>query len=219
MIKSNCSVAVALLVAFLASSYSMSRDEQLSSDLSIIFKTDKRQYRPHEEIHFFETLKNASTKPMHLFDDTCYSGSDIEITREPDGKKQWEISSSRTHTVKPGMRPSRRVLLQPGETFTREFSAFVTDDYKLAFQDSVGSAFTGFVSGAQSGVGLPSKYVGCGRIFDLGKPGTYKLAAKYLNHGHWSNGGIGPQPSIPEWEGEARSNEVSVTLSSSKTKS
>ena len=188
------------------SSWAADVPEQLSATL----KTDKWIYRPHDEITFTETLRNCGNETIQIYDDTCYYGADMKFKRVSDGKDNWERSSSCSHTVKPGLRPSRRVFLKSREKLTRTFSAYVTDDFRVAFQNHGSSAFTGFSSGKVETPGLPQKYIGCGHIFNLEKPGLYEVSCDYINDTQWSNGEIPPKQ--PAWIGRAKSNEVPLEL-------
>lgn len=180
--------------------------------IKVTLSTDKPTYKPHDDIIFTEVIKNNSKESIHLFDDTCFYGSDVRFKRVADGNEKWEMDSSSSHTVKPGMRPSHRVLLHPEYKLTRTFSAYVTDKYQIAFQNHGNSGFTGFSSGEIRIKGLPEKYIGCGYVFNLGKPGAYRVTVSYSNNEQWSNGGIGEQPKQPAWIGKATSNEVSLEL-------
>jgi hypothetical protein len=186
--------------------------QKSAGQLSVSLKTNKPMYRPHDEIIFSETIKNCGKDTIYIYDDTCYYGDDVKFKRISDGKESWDITSSDPHTVETGLRPSRNVLLKPGEELKRSFSAFVTDDFRVAFQSHGPSSFSGFSYGRQGGLDLPAKFVGCGRIFNLGQPGSYLVTTEYRNETQWSNGGLGLQPKQPAWIGHVRSNPVSLDL-------
>lgn len=180
-----------------------------SGSLALTLKTDKQYYREGDEIKFSETYKNTGSAPIFVYVDTCYIGSDLEIERLADRIKTWETESSQTHTVKPGLRPSNGVTLNPGESHIRKFDALLTDNLTLAFQNHDGSAFTGFTPETKKTFALPAKFVGCGRIYKLNTAGEYKIDVRYDNDQAWSNGKS--PPPIP-WIGHCRSNVLTVKL-------
>lgn len=181
-----------------------------SPQVQIRLATDKSVYKPHDEIVFVEVIKNEGHDTIHVYDDTCFYGADMKFKSMSDGNETWELTSSASHTVKPGLRPSKRIFLAPGQVLSRMFSAYVTDDYRIAFQNHGGSAFTGFSPGIKEKPNLPDKYIGCGHIFNLGKPGLYKASIEYRNDSQWSNGDV--QPKQPAWIGHVHSNEVLLEL-------
>jgi hypothetical protein len=179
--------------------------------LSISLDTNKRVYHPHDEIIFSETFKNRGKEPIFIYDDTCYYGNDVIFKRVSDGKHDWETSTSATHTVETGFRPSKSVALKPGEEYKRTFSAFVTGDFHVAFQSHVSSGgYSGFRPGRTGAIDLPSKFVGCGEIYNLGHAGSYLVSAEYRNQTQWFNGDEDGKPKKPAWIGKAKSNEVTL---------
>ena len=165
---------------------------------------------------------------------TPASAQDVEIKRLSDGKKTWSMSTSRVHTVKPGLRPGKKIILEPGAQTDRKFSAFVTSDCSLAFQNH--EAFeaidlnhkqpeerlptgserknksAGNVLQTVNGQELPAKYIGCGEIFQLEQPGHYNIAVRYQNNSEWSTGEPISKTNPPAWIGQVMSDPISVEL-------
>lgn len=210
--KSILSLLVVVLMSTLQQITVRAAPTELPRTLSISLKTNKATYHPRDEISFAETFKNCSKDSILIYDDTCYYGDDIRFKRINDGKTNWDTTSSAMHTVETGFRPSKNILLKPGEEFKRTFSAFVTDDFKVAFQRHESASFTGFTPGRKAGLDLPQKYVGCGRIYNLGQPGSYIVTVEYRNTAQWFNGEEGDKSKQPAWQGQAKSNEVSLKL-------
>ncbi|MBS1956948.1 MAG: hypothetical protein JST89_22355 [Cyanobacteria bacterium SZAS-4] len=179
-------------------------------DLSISLSTNKTIYHKGDEVVFTETIKNISKNTVQLIDDQCGYGSDMKVMRVSDHSQCSRIECSAGHTLKPGLRPGVRKFLTANESFTRKFSAYITDDLHLAFQNHGTTGFTGFSAGATKAKNLPEKYFGCGQVFDLGKVGHYQVTATYSNSGDWSTGSI--HPPMPLWQGSAHSNTADVQV-------
>jgi len=179
------------------------------ADLSIVLKSDKSVYKPGDEITFSETLTNKSPQKLQIYDDTCFHGTHFGIERAGDRGKTFQTSCSSPHTVKPDMRPSRRIWIEPGKSYTRTVNALVTKNYEIAFQAHGGSAFTGYSPGGGR-EDLPAKYSGCGQIFALEKPGKYAVRSWYWNDLQWSNGE--PLPKEPAWIGRANSQPITIEI-------
>jgi hypothetical protein len=200
--------AIALMCS--ASEAYRSRSTDLNSELKITLSTDKPVYKPNTEVFFTETFQNDSSRIIQIIDDKCGYGADITIERMSDRHVCAPVEGGATHTLKPGLRPGTRQYLKPGESFKRKFSAFITKDFLLAFQNHGSAGFTGFSGEATNVKNLPPKFFGCGAIYGLEKPGKYRLSTAYLNNGEWSTGEI--KPSMPLWQGRVQSRPIMIEI-------
>lgn len=180
------------------------------SDIEITFTTDKKTYHRKDEVEFTEKIKNISGNTVQIIDDRCDYGSDLKVLRLADHIGCTRLPSSAGHTLKPGLRPGVRQYLKPNQSFTRQFSAYITDDLHLAFQRHGAAGFTGFSAGATKPKDLPAKYFGCGQVYGLDKPGKYQITASYSNNGDWSTGEM--HPAMPLWQGKVQSSPIEIEI-------
>lgn len=180
------------------------------SDLSITLSADKKIYHRRDEVVFTETIKNVSNDMVQIIDDQCGYGSDMKVVRASNQSECTRLDCSAGHTLKPGLRPGIRKFLKANESFTRKFSAYITDDLHLAFQNHGAAGFTGFSAGADKAKNLPEKYFGCGQVFGLDKAGQYQITVTYSNNGDWSTGSA--HPTMPLWQGIAHSNTIQIEV-------
>jgi len=199
--------------AFLMASISLNLSSVVAAEkpeLSINLSADKKMYHRKEEVIFTETIKNVSNNTAQIIDDQCGYGSDMKVVRASDHSECSRLDCSAGHTLKPGLRPGVRKFLATNESFTRKFTAYITDDLHLAFQNHGTAGFTGYSAGATRAKNLPEKFFGCGQVFDLAKPGQYQITATYSNNGDWSTGSA--HPATPLWQGSAHSNTIELEV-------
>jgi hypothetical protein len=179
-------------------------------ELEIVLRTNKQVYRPKEEVLFSETFKNLGSNDIQIIDDRCYYGSDIKVLRSSDRHRCQNLPCSAGHTLKPGSRPGLRQYLKPQQSFTRKFSAYITPDWHIVFQNHGGTAFTGYSAEAANTTKLPEKYFGCGQVFELQEPGKYELSISYSCKGDWSTGEL--HPAMPLWQGDAHAAPIDIQV-------
>ncbi len=179
-------------------------------ELSISLAADKKIYRRKDEVVFTETIKNTSNNTVQIIDDQCGYGSDMKVMRASNHSECTRLECSAGHTLKPGLRPGSRKFLKTNESFTRKFSAYITEDLNLAFQNHGTAGFTGFSAGAVKAKNLPEKFFGCGQVFGFDKPGEYQISTTYSNNGDWSTGST--HPAMPLWQGSAHSNTIDIEV-------
>ncbi len=209
-------LTIAIISALLASLGTMcdayrSRTAEISSELKLTLTTDKPVYQRKSEVVFTETFQNQSNKVIQIIDDRCGYGADIAVVRMSDTNLCPSVAATATHNLKPGLRPGARQFLKPGQSFKRKFSAFITNDWQMAFQNHGSAGFTGFSPGAANVKNLPPKFFGCGRIYGLEKPGKYELSAVYMNNGDWSTGDD-VMPAMPLWRGRVYSQPIVIEI-------
>jgi len=206
--QSLAQVAYLIASVCLCSSPASAATEKL--ELQITIATGKKVYHPKDEILFTESIKNISNQTAQIIDDRCGYGSDLKVVRLSDHSECDRLPCSAGHTLKPGLRPGVRQYLKPNQSFTRKFSAYITKDLQLAFQNHGAAGLTGFSAGATNTKNLPEKYFGCGQVFGLRKAGKYQITATYSNTGDWSTGEM--HPATPLWQGKAQSNPIEIEV-------
>jgi hypothetical protein len=209
MLRQLAMFLVAIAVASPAISFAADKPAE---DVKLTISTDKKVYRVGDGLHIKEEFKNVGNHNCKILDESCYRGSDLEVRDAGGPSIQWQAGKD-NHTLKPGVDPGSSHLLKPGQVYNRVLTAYVSKDYALIFERHKSGAITGYFPGAKETSGLPAEFIGCGRIFPLGKPGNYSLKMTYLSDFKtWSFNLDDGQPCSTLWDGKLISNEVTIRL-------
>ncbi len=150
--------------------------------LQIAVATDKSVYRAGEEIHLSIRFINRGHRIFRIFDSHGFWSADI-ILQDVDGNEVPWRGGYVFFSPKVNVYPGTTRELAPGGCFEKRLRAWVTSEYGLVFGEPERDRDQPISLEARSRLGvpddLPDDFVGTGRIFELKKPGTYRLRFHY----------------------------------------
>jgi hypothetical protein len=150
--------------------------------LVITLAADADLVKVGTELSLSVRFANAGSAPLWLRERTAFAGSELAI-KDPLGVAVPAEAGLTGRAPEPGVFVGRAVLLAPGAERTVEVRLFLDERYRLLAAEDP-QAPLGVESNEQKqalGVAtdFPSKYIGAGRTFAVGRPGKVTLAYAY----------------------------------------
>ncbi len=189
--------------------------------LQIRLTTDRQVLVPGQEMMFSVTFRNLGRSEFRVFEDRCFTGSEFILT-DAQGRVVPFEGGFATFSPKANQYLGRTLLLKPGEKRALRMTARLDQQYRLVFSGgTAGGGAGGSRQGLKAERGLPPDYpdrfIGCGRIFPLGKPGRYSLVFHYEKSEadrHWHVLSENPAETSLDnlWLGAADSKAVLLTI-------
>lgn len=150
--------------------------------LQIAVATDKDVYRAGEEIHLSIRFINRGDRIFRIFDSHGFWSADIILQDEDGNEVPWR-GGYVFFSPKVNVYPGTTRELAPGRCFEKRLRAWVDPGYRVVFGEPEPNHAQPLSREARSRLGvpddLPDDFVGTGRIFELKKPGTYRLRFHY----------------------------------------
>lgn len=150
--------------------------------LQIAVATDKSVYRAGEQIHLSIRFINRGDRIFRIFDSNGFWSADI-ILQDGNGNEVPWRGGYVFFSPKVDVYPGTTRELAPGRCFEKRLRAWVDPGYRVVFGEPERNRAQPLSreTRARLGVpdGLPDEFVGTGRIFELTKPGTYRLRFHY----------------------------------------
>jgi hypothetical protein len=192
-----------------------------AEDLRVTLAADRDSLQPGEEIRLTAEFANRGNKPFRILEDTCFAGNELEMT-DSHGKPVAARAGFTSFSPKTGLFLGRTRLLGPGEKMIIALHAYLDAQGRLVFAfPEAGENLAGRIPD-KSSLGLPvdypDKYIGCGKIFLVEKPGSFAISWRYQkaeSDRHWRFPKDVPAAdrSLENlWTGTVVSNTVIVTL-------
>ena len=154
----------------------------LVNGLQIAIATDKNVYRTGEEINLCIRFINRGDRIFRIFDSSGFWSADIIIQDQAGNEVPWRggyVFFSPKVNVYSG---TTRELV-PGSCFEKRLRAWIDMRYRVVFGEPERNRTQPLSREVRSRLGvpkdLPDDFVGTGRIFELKKPGTYRLLFHY----------------------------------------
>ena len=154
----------------------------LINGLQVAIATDKSVYRTGEEIHLCIRFINRGDRIFRIFDSSGFWSADVIIQDQAGNEIPWrggyEFFSPKVNVY---CGTTRELL--PGSCFEKRLRVWVDLRYRMVFGEPERNRTQPLSREVRSRLGvsedLPDDFVGTGRIFELKKPGTYRLLFHY----------------------------------------
>lgn len=169
VVIASCDTAVAL-------------DGVAVNGLQIALTVDKSVYRVGEQIQLSIRFVNRGDRPFRIFDSSAFWSADIIIQDEA-GNEVPRRGGYVFFSPKLNYFPGTTRELAPGGCFEKRLRAWVDPRYRVVFGESHRLHSQPFSREVRARLGvpddLPDDFICTGHIFELGRPGTYRLLFHY----------------------------------------
>jgi hypothetical protein len=187
--------------------------------LQVRLSADRSVVRAGQEIRFSIDLVNEGTKPFRILEPTAFVGEEMVIRPRSGAPVAFE-GGYLTWSPKAGTFPGRTILLATGARHTIRWDAYLDSQHRLLFSDDLEARnidFAAIRAEKKVPADIPDKYVGDGRVFALGGPGTVRIHFRYARSEHDREWRVAAGPSEDSstdglWLGEARSNQIQLVV-------
>ncbi len=150
--------------------------------LQIVLAVDKRVYRPGEQIQLSIRFVNRGNRPFRIFDSHGFWSADI-IFQDEDGKEVSRRGGYEFFSPKVNYYWGTTRELAPGGCFEKRLRALVDQRYSVVFGESQCLHTQPLSREARTRLrvpdDIPDDFICTGHIFELKKPGIYRLLYHY----------------------------------------
>ncbi len=191
--------------------------------LQIALSVDKSVYRVGEQIQLNVRFVNRGDQPFRIFDSREFWGADIIILDEA-GNEVSRRGGYSSFSPKLNYFMGTTHELAPGSCFDKQLRAWVDQRYMVVFGGSHRTRTQPLSREVRVRLGvpddLPDDFIGTGHIFELKKPGTYRLQYHYakteIDRHVWRFAGSGPAKNAEllhnVWTGAIDTNQVMIEI-------